>query len=127
MLDERLSGGDKVKSLSNKEIKKLRKERADKSREKFDLSDKVDDKDILLKEGQIAQAQEKAVHDTEEQYDQAEGNISENLIQALESGSDGDISSALNSAQTYHKSSDDKAKQTLKQRAKNYVQKLFAA
>jgi len=122
---ERLNGNDQIHALSKQEIAKLKKERAQRLREKFGLSNQVSETQILNQENRVFQIQKDLVHQTEQEVSTAEGNIAENLVQAAESGGDQDISQALNQAQQYQQSSDQKIKKHLSDQMTQQVSQIF--
>lgn len=126
MFNENLSSAnDNRPQLSNKEVEKRRKDRAQRLREKFGIESRLSDDQLLGQENKITQAQEQAVQDTENQFIQEEGNVAEKLLQAADQGGDGDIATALNMAQQYHQTSSQRAKQVLSQKIFNYVGSVF--
>lgn len=127
MEDEKLGRQlDQIKKLSPQEIKERQKSRAQRLKEKFGIPDRVSAEVILANEGKIHDAQKTAVTQTEQEFAQAEGNIAEQLAKAAESGSDGDIITAMATASQYHKTSDPVAVQKINQRRDQALQGVFA-
>lgn len=127
MEDEKLGRQlDQIKKLSPQEIKERQKNRAQRLKEKFKIPDRVSDDQILANESKIHDAQKSAVQATEQEFSQAEGNIAEQLAKAAESGNDGDIITAMATAQQYHKTSDPVAIGKINQRREVALQSVFS-
>jgi len=134
-LEEKLTQGDRIKKLSDKQIEAKKKKRADKLREKLGLPDTLSDEKILSAESKIADALTDHVEEVEGDMVQVEGNVAENLIQAAESH-DGDakssgstksskqIKAALDLADRYHKRSSHRAHTQLKKKNEDFGKAL---
>ena len=124
-------GADQLPKVSAQEKAKQKKDRVDKMRQKLGIDKNINDEAIAAKESQIVSAQEKAIHDTEQQFTLVEGNVAEALVQAVESSGDGDLTTspavahALQQAQQYHAVSTSKAQVMLKQTQEKYVREVF--
>jgi hypothetical protein len=123
-INETLRSSDEKKSLTHAEAKKLQKQRAENLKQKYGL-DSFSHEDILKNEDKITEAVHESVQDTESELAPVEGNVAENLIKAAESGSDGDISAALNVAASYHSHSNSRVGGVLKKRRNKRVQKVL--
>jgi L-aminopeptidase/D-esterase-like protein len=108
-------------------VEKRRTDRAKRLKDKFGIPDRVSAEVILANEGKIHDAQRTAVAQTEQEFNQAEGNIAEQLAKAAESGNDGDIITAMATASQYHKTSDPVAMQRISQRRDHALEAVFAA
>lgn len=116
---------DFVQSLSPAEVSKKQKERADKLKQKYGISENVDQEHVIANESRIHDEHKKAVSEVEQEFSKAEGNIAEQLATAAEHGDDGDIILSLQQAKQYHQASGQYAQAKLFEKQKAYISRIF--
>ncbi len=103
----------------------MRKSRAEKLRKKLWLSDDISHEEIIDKESKIRDVICDSIKSIENDINIEEWNIQETLMKAVERWTDGDISSALNIAKSYHTNSKWKTEEKLNHTKRQNISKIF--